>query len=208
MNRVLASLRLNWLAYAFIVLLGLAAWGWIKPWIEGPDLRFSTITRTRPVPVKVETVRWMTKVATKIKRERVEVPVEVIREVPVKVAERLKEGFKVSLPDLRAEGRELVDVLEVPKAPHGGEMALTVQTATGKIDGIFRAKPAPFFEAGGLRELGGGYNPFSGTAILSYRQDLVRIGPVVVVGRGYLAAPLKPGQAVDVGGDINAVIRF
>lgn len=210
MNRTLfAAPRL--LTYGFVVIALLAAWGWVKPFLDGPDLRFSTITsRTRPVPVKVTEVKWLTKVETQIKRERVEVPVVVIREVPAKVEERLKEDFGIKLPDLRDEGRELVDVLDVPKAPNGGEMALTIHTTSGKIDGTFRARPAPFIEFGGLREAGVDLDMINTAVVGYYRQDLARVGPAVVNGKVFAAVPVAGGEAgqANAGASIGVAIRF
>lgn len=193
--------------YAAIVLAILAAWGWVKPFIDGPDLRFSTITRTRRVAVKVETVRWLTKVETQVKRERVPVEVPVIVEVPAKVEKRLEEDFQIKLPELREEGRELIDIQEVPKAPHGGEMALTIHTKTGKVESIFRPKPAPFFELGGLREAGVDYDPLSAAVRGYYRQDLVRIGPGVVNAKVFASAPLR-GSVPEYGVSVGVAVRF
>lgn len=209
MSTVLAALRRNWLLYVLLIVAVLAAWGWVKPLIEGPDLRFSTITRTRPVPVKVETVKWLTKVERQITRQRVEVPVEVIREVPAKVEQRLVNDFQIKLPELQSEGRELVDIVGVPKAPHGGEMALTIHTATGKIDSIFRPKAAPFVEAGGMREAGVDYDPLGVAVRGYYRQDLIRIGPGIVNAKVFAAAPLRgSARAPEYGASIGVAIRF
>jgi len=180
----------------------------VKSYLGAPDLALTSIYRPKPVPVKVETVKWITKVETKIKRERVEVPIEVIREVPVAVERKLRDAFQIKLPDLRAEGRELVDVLEVPNAPHGGEMALTIHTATGKIDGIFRPKPAPFVELGGLREAGLEYDPLIAATTVYYRQDLLRVGPAIVNARVFVTAPLSPGETPDYGATVGVAVRF
>ncbi|MGZ5445283.1 MAG: hypothetical protein ACXW5J_26760 [Thermoanaerobaculia bacterium] len=206
---IVAALRRGWLTYLLITVAFLAAWGWIKPFLEGPDLRFSTLTRTRPVPVEVPRTEWLVKVEKKIVRERVEVPVEVIREVPVKVVERIERDFGLKLPELRGEGRELVDVLEVPPAPHGGEMALTIHTGTGKIDGIFRARPMPLFELGGMREVGLDYDPLNAAATAYYRQDLVRVGPAIINGRVFAAAPTGGDAGVpSYGVSLGVAIRF
>jgi hypothetical protein len=206
MRTLIAAPR--WVTYALIVVALLAAWGWAAPFVSGPDLAIATIYRPKPVPVEVETVRWLTKVETQIKRERVEVPIEVIREVPAKIEKRLEENFAITLPELRAEGRELVDVIAVPPAPRGGEMALTVQTSTGKIDGIFRAKSAPFIELGGMREAGVDYDAINSAVIGYYRQDLLRVGPGIINGKVFASAPLAAGQAPDYGASIGVAIRF
>jgi hypothetical protein len=177
------------LIYGGIALALLAAAGWIKAYLSGPDLSTVTVVRHVPQPVEVERVKYLRKVET----VKVNVPVEVIREVPAKQAAQLEEKFHFTLPELRAEGRELVDVLAVPKAPHGGEMALIVDTGTGKVAGTFRAKPAPFFELGGIREAGLDYDPVNGAGSAYYRQDLLRIGPAVLNGKAFVSAPLDLG---------------
>lgn len=195
----------RWLTWGLILAIAagaLALVGWIKPYLEGPDLAMATIYRPKPVPVEVETVRWLTKVETRTTRERVEIPVEVIRELPAKETKRLEADFGVTLPELRADNRELVDILSVPKAPHGGEMALTVNTQTGDIDGIFKPKAAPLVALGGMREAGLGYNIIQRSAEGYYRQDLIRIGPAVVNGRAYATT------AGDYGVSVAVAVRF
>ena len=101
----------HWLSLgllAAIVVGALAAYGWIKPYLNGPDLALTTIYRPKPVPVKVATVKWMNDV--RVVREKVPVPggVEVVHDIPPKVAKRLVDDFHISLPDLRKEHRELV----------------------------------------------------------------------------------------------------
>jgi hypothetical protein len=180
--------------------------GWIKPYLHGPDLALTTIYRPKPVPVKVETVKWMTKVKT----EKVEVQVEVIREVPAKVEKQLL-GFGINLKELHAENKELAKILGVPRAPHGGEMALTVNTGSGEIEGIFKPKQAPFIEFGGMREVGMDYEPLGKVAGGYYRQDLVRLGPVIVNGKAFVKAPIAPAassKGIDYGVSIGAAIRF
>lgn len=182
--------------------------GWIKPYLAGPDLS-ATIYRPKPAPVEVERVKWLTKVERRTVKERVEVPVEVIRELPAKEARRLEADFGIKLPELAAENRALATVLEVPRAPHGGEMAITVNTETGLVDGIFRAKRARFIQVGGIREAGLEYDPLNQAATGYYRQDLVRIGPAVIGGRVFASAPLQPGGAgADVGAAVSVSIRF
>jgi hypothetical protein len=192
----------RWLTWSLLlaVLAGvLFLVGWIKPYLEGPDLAITTIYRPRPVPVQIETVKWLTKVETRTVKERVEIPVEVIRELPAKEARRLENDFGITIPELRADSRELVDILTVPKAPHGGEMALTVNTGTGDIDGIFRAKRAPFVQLGGVREAGVAYSVIDRSAEGYYRQDLVRVGPAVVHGRAFATTTGDYGVTVGVG---------
>jgi hypothetical protein len=206
----------SWLSLgvlAAIVVGVLFVVGWIKPYLNGPDLALTTIYRPKPVPVRVETVKWL-KGDTRVKTERVEVPVEVIREVPAKVEKQLL-GFGLSLKDLQAKKEELVDVLDVPRAPHGGEMALTVNTETGKIDGTFKPKAAPLIEFGGIRAAGGAFDPIAKRIVGYYRQDLIRVGPVVVNGRVSAGAPLAVGasssngrRVLDYGVEIGAEIRF
>jgi hypothetical protein len=201
----------HWLSLgllASIVVGVLAAYGWIKPYLNGPDLALSTIYRPKPVPVKVETVQWMNDV--RVVRERVAVPggVEVVHDIPPKVAKRLVDDFHISLPDLQKEHRELVDVLDVPKAPHGGEMALTINTETGNVNGIFRPKPAPFIELGGIREAGAAFDPLNKAVTVSYRQDLARVGPIVISGRAFVTGPITPGRAPSYGVEIGGSFRF
>lgn len=180
--------------------------GVVKPYLDGPIPGLTTIYRPKPVPVKVETVKWL----TRVEKERVNVPVEVIREVPAKVEKHLQDDFKISLPELRAEHKALVDVVNVPKAPDGGEMALTLNTETGKVDSIFRPKPMPFFQLGGIREAGVGYDPLQQAAVGFYRQDLARTGPIVWSGEAYVKGGIAPAArtAPAVGVEIRASIRF
>jgi hypothetical protein len=206
MSRVLVNAP-RWLTWPLVlVVLGGALFlaGWIRPYLEGPDLSSVTVYRSKPVPVRVETVKWLTKEKERlrVKTERVEVPVEVIREVPAKVERRLENDFGITLPELRAQNRELADILEVPRAPHGGEMAITVNTESGKIDGIFRRKPAPFIELGGIRELGVGYDAIARTPLGYYRQDLVRVGPAIVSGSAFA------NLAGDYGATVHVGVRF
>ncbi len=190
-----------------IVVGALALVGWIKPYLQGPDLGLTTIYRPKPVPVKVETVKWLSKV--EVRREQITVPIEVIREVPEQEAEHLHANFGLSLLDLKAENKELVDVLAVPRAPYGGEMAITAGTVTGKVDGIFRPHAAPFIEFGGIREVGLDYDPLQARAHGYYRQDLVRVGPGIVNGKVFAAVPLTPGgPAPDYGVTIGVAVRF
>jgi hypothetical protein len=180
--------------------------GWVKPYLSGPDLALTSLYRPKPVHVEVETVKWLTK--TKTVKERVEIPIEVIREVPVKVEKKLDEDFGIKLLDLKAQNRELVDILAVPRAPRGGEMAVTVSTATGRIDGIFRAHPAPLIELGGLREVGLDYDPLNSTATGYYRQDLLRLGPAIVNAKAFAGVPLAPGKSANVGVMVGVAVRF
>lgn len=208
MNR----LRQNAPAWLTLPVLGLLVVGvlWFiaqaKSYFSGPDLVLTTIYRPKPVPVEVERVKWLTK--TKIKTERVEIPVEVIREVSPKIEKRLSDGFHITLDQLHAEKKELVDVLDVPKAPRGGEMALTVDTDTGKITGTFLPKKTPLIEFGGIREAGVDYNVLRQGATGYYRQDLVRLGPAIVNGKAFATVPLTPGVAADYGVTIGVAVRF
>lgn len=177
----------------------------VKSYLGGPDLALTTIYRSKPVPVEVERVKWLTK--TKIKVERVEVPVEVIREVSPKIEKKL-EGFNINLEKLHAEKKELVDVLDVPKAPRGGEMALTVDTDSGQITGTFLPKKTPLIEFGGIREVGIDYNVLRSGVTGYYRQDLVRLGPAVVNGKAYATVPLTPGTTADYGVSVGVAVRF
>jgi hypothetical protein len=189
---------------AAVVVGGLAAYGWIAPFIHGPDFSLATIYQPKPAPVKVETVKWLTKVKT----EKVTVPVEVIRELPAKEAAHLEKDFGLKLDLLHAENKELAKVLDVPKAPNGGEMALTVNTATGAIDGVFSATRAPFFHLGGMREIGVGYDVIQRGIALHYSQDLARVGPVVLSGTVFASTPTVPGARPSYGGRIDGVVRF
>ena len=207
MNRVLFQAP-RLLTYGLIVVAMLAVAGWIKPYLNGPDLAIATIYRPKPVPVQVEKVKWLTRVEHMTTTTRVEVPVEVIRELPAKETQRIEHDFGLKLPELRAENRELVDVLAVPKAPRGGEMALTVNTGSGKIDGIFRAKPAPFFELGGLREAGVDADVVNRSITGYYRQDLLRVGPAVVNARAFAGVPIQSGDKPTAGVCLGVAVRF
>lgn len=197
-----------WCSFGLLAALAIGALalvGWIKPYLSGPDLGVATVYRPKPVPVRVETVKWI----KRVERQTVTVPVEIIREVPAKTEEQLTQKFGFAIGDLRAEQKELVDILAVPKAPHGGEMALTVNTSSGKIAGTFRPNQAPFLELGGMREIGLEYDPLNTMAGGYYRQDLVRIGPAIVNGKAFARLPLTPGsKAPDFGVSIGVAVRF
>lgn len=214
MRRILSSLNRPLSGYvslvtlpvllgAIVAVLFIAAQ--VKSYVEGPANAFATIYRPKPVPVTAETVKWL-KGDVRIQRETVKVPVEVIREVPAKVEKHLSDGFKIDLKELHAEHKELLDVLDVPKAPHGGELAVTVDSDSGKIAGTFSAKPAPLIEFGGLREIAATYDPIHRTPGVAYSQDLLRVGPVVLGGRAFVAAP-KAGGA-NYGVELTAGVRF
>jgi hypothetical protein len=193
---------------AAIVIGGLFVASNIKSYLD-PISSLSTIYRPKPVPVKVETVKWL-KGDVRIKRETITVPVEVIREVPAKVEKQLL-GFGISLKDLHDENKELAKVVDVPKAPHGGEMALTVNTGTGAIEGIFLAHPAPLFELGGIREVGVDYEPLGKRVGTYFRQDLGRIGPAILNVKVFAKAPITPtanGRGLDYGGSVGVAVRF
>jgi hypothetical protein len=191
---------------AGIVVGALFLIGNIKAYLD-PISSMSTIYRPKPVPVKVETVKWL-KGDIRVKKEIVNVPVEVIREVPAKTNKRLEDDFHINVKDLMAEHKALVDVVDVPKAPHGGAMALTIDTDSGKIENTFRPNAAPVIEFGGIREAGAEYNVLQKGVTGYYRQDLVRIGPVVVGGRVFVTAPLAPGTPASYGASVGASVRF
>lgn len=189
-----------------IVVGSLVLFGWIKSYVEGPNLALTSLYHPKPVPVKVEKVKWL----TKIKTEQVQVPVEVIREVPVKEAARLDKDFGIKLDLLHAENKELSTVLTVPKAAYGGEMAVIVNTGTGKTDGIFKPNGAPFIEFGGIKEIGLDYNPLSSAGTVYYRQDLVRVGPVIVNGKAFVSGSSRAGggSLPSYGVSIGGAVRF
>lgn len=191
---------------AAIVVGALVLVGNIKSYLD-PISSLSTIYRPKPVPVAVEKVKWLTKVKT----VQVSVPVEVIHEVEKKEAARLDKDFGIKLDLLHDQNKELATVLSVPRAPHGGEMAITVNTLTGKTEGIFRPQAAPFIEFGGLREVGVDYEPLGKVAGGYYRQDLVRLGPAIVNGKVFAKAPISPGasaRGLDYGVSIGVAVRF
>lgn len=178
----------------------------LKSYISGPDLALTTIYRPKPVPVRVETVKWL-KGDVRIKRETVTVPVEVIKEVPAATEKKLL-GFGITLKDLQAENKELANVVDVPKAPHGGEMAITVNTGSGKIEGTFLAKQAPLVEFGGIREAGVDYNVIQRGVTGYYRQDLVRLGPAIVNGKAFVTMPMSPNSRPAYGAMVGVAVRF
>lgn len=170
-----------------------------------PISTMSTIYRPKPVIEKVEKVKWLTKVKT----VQVSVPVEVIHEVEKKGAARLDKDFGIKLDLLHAENKELATVLAVPRAPHGGEMAITVNTLTGKTEGVFNAKTAPLIEFGGIREVGVDYEPLAKVAGGYFRQDLLRVGPAVINGKVFAKAPIAPGsRGLDYGVSVGVAVRF
>lgn len=173
----------------------------VKAYLD-PVSTMSTIYRPKPVPVPVETVKWLTKT-----REVVKVPVEVVREVPPKTAKRLEDDFHLTVPSLLAEHKELLDVANVPRAPHGGEMALTLNTETGKVEETFRATAAPVIEFGGVREVGLAYDAINRGLTAYYQQDLVRLGPAIVNVRAFATAPLGSGIPT-YGATVGVAARF
>ncbi len=177
---------------AIIIVAALALVGWIKPYLTGPDLAFTTIYRPKPVPVKVETVKWLTKVKT----ERVEIPIEVIRTVTPAQEKRLSE-FGIALPQLASEHKQLLRVFDIPKAAYGGELAVTASTESGRVDGVFLPKRAPFIALGGLREAAIDFDVISRKPGGHYRQDLVRVGPAIVTGEAFVRGG-KSGAAIGV----------
>jgi hypothetical protein len=201
----------SWISFTLLAAVAvgiLALVGWIKPYLNGPDLALATIYRPKPVPVKVPEIKEIVKYRTQIKTERVEIPVEVIREVPAKVEKTLL-GYGITLKDLQTENKALATVLDVPKAPFGGGMAITVNTLDGKIDGTFLAKQAPFIQFGGIREAGIGFDPINAAARGYYRQDLVRVGPAIVNGEAFVSTPIAGGKAsANVGVSVNVAVRF
>jgi hypothetical protein len=207
MTRLLLANVPRWLTWGLVLSAiagALFVAGWIKPLLEGPDLSVVTVYRPKSVPVQVETVRWLVKEKERlrVKTERVEVPVEVIREVPAKVEQRLASDFGITLPELRTENRELVDILAIPRAPRGGELAVTVNTGSGRIDGTFRPLPSRLIELGGIREAGVTYGLIDRSIEGYYRQDLVRIGPAIVHGRAFATS------TGDYGVTVGAGVRF
>jgi hypothetical protein len=186
-------------AYACLILALAALAGWARQYLEGPEIR--TFTRAKIVPVPVESVKWV----EKVKRETVTVPVQVIRHVPAPIADKL-EPMGVDLEALHAQGSELVDVLAIPKAPQGGDLALTLNSA-GKVSGTFLAKPAPFLEIGGAKEIGAEYDPINSAVTGYYRQDFVRVGRAVIHGRAFATASSKY-QRSGVGLALGVSVRF
>jgi hypothetical protein len=200
----------TWFNLTFIVILAVGAlWlvAQVKSYIKGPDLALTTIYRPKPVPVPVTEVKWMTKVKT----ERINVPVEVYRDVPAPVEKRLDKDFGIKLDLLRAENKELAKIVDVPKSPHGGAMAITVNTGSGAVEGIFRPNAAPLIEFGGIREVGADYEPLAKVAGGYYRQDLLRVGPAILNGKAFVKAPIAPGangKGIDYGISIGVAVRF
>lgn len=196
------------LRYGIVVLVLAGAWGWLDLWANGPSI-YSTFTRKTHTREVVERTRYMTN--TKIQRERVEIPVEVVREVPAKVDQQLKEDFGHNLLELKAEGRGLLEVVDVPKAPNGGRMEITMFTESGRVKATFAPKPLPAVAFGGMREFGVDLD-FVRVELSGYfRQDLVRVGPAIVNGKAFAAVPLKQGAAnpqVDYGVKIGVAVRF
>lgn len=165
--------------YGLALLALLTGLGWAKSYLQGPDLSFVTAFKVKPVPVAVTETKWLTKVV----HEKVTVLVEVVKYLPPPAAKALKDEFHVTLEQLHAENKSLATVLAVPKAPYGGDMAVTVNIGTGKVEGIFVGHSQPFFALGGLREAGVEYDVIGRSAQAYYRQDIARVGPVVVGGR-------------------------
>jgi hypothetical protein len=189
---------------------GIAAFflvGVVKPYLEGADL-LTTLHRPRPAPVNIPgPVKWLEKTKT----VTIQGPIQVIHDLAPKEEKKFDSEFHLSMSDLHAEHKKLLTVLPVPKAPFGGEMAVTSATDTGKVAGIFAPKAAPFFELGGIRAAGIAYDPLRMSVTGYYRQDFVRVGPVVVNGRVYAGVPISPvsaGKVPAYGVEIGGEIRF
>lgn len=178
--------------------------GWVKPYLFGPDLALTTLYRPKTVPVQAEPSKLIKNAETKT----VSTPRQVITKLPPKDDAKLKAEFGKNLADLHAENKELATVLTIPKASNGGEIAITTNNQTGVTEGIFRPKPKPFYEFGGIREVGIDYNVIQRGVTGYYRQDLVRIGPGVVNGKAFVTMPLSPGQQPSYGAMIGVAVRF
>lgn len=196
--------RSRLVVYGAVLLAGVAVIGQVKAWLQGPDLRFFTLTRVRPGPVRLVEAKQ----TVKEKRTVIQGPVVVIKEPSPKTAKWIQTEFGTSVEKLHAEGKELVGVRDVPKAPYGGKVELTYDTKTGEIDSIFRAKPQPFLELGGPREAGIGYDPLNAAVRVYGKMDVGRVGPVVINGEVFAAKPLRPGEKADFGVVVNASVRF
>ena len=145
-----------------VVLLGAA--GWVKAWYW-PTVQTvtRTITETVTVPEIREVVKWKTRIETREVK---------VMEAPAKEREKAK----------AREGEDLLTAVAIPSAPHGGT-AQAWLSEEGETRILFRENPAPFVDLGGIREVSA-WAGVSDHYSVAYRQDLGRVGPVVVMARG------------------------
>lgn len=163
--------RLTWAAAGGAVVSALFLWGWVGPWLNGLDPS-STLTRgsTEPYvarPARIVT-RWQEKVV--VREVRVLVP-------PSDAAQgRVERRFDLKL----GGGVDLISVVTLKPLPWGGEAA-TVLHPDGGAETVVKPKARPLFQLAGLREFGAGADVLDLGASFAawYRQDLLRLGPVV-----------------------------
>lgn len=159
--------------YGLALVATLAGYGWLKSYLEGPDLQVATIYKFKPKPVVVVETRFSEKIRTVVKEVKVEV-----KEPTPKQQEKLEQKYGLSL-----DGKDLLGEWQIPKTPYGGDAIIAVGP-TGRVEVVVKPKAKPFFELGGRRELGLGLGQTSLGASwkVYYEQDLARVGPVQFSG--------------------------
>lgn len=129
-------------------------------------------TGVRPPPVVAKPMKTVASAPKRVVERKLVVP-----ELPPKAVERVEQRFSL---DLSAE--ELLTHVEIPKAPYGGEAAVTLP-ATGEPQVTFVANPRPFFDLGGEWAIAGGpvlHHDGELAVRLRVAKDLARVGPVFI----------------------------
>ena len=163
--------------YLLIFLALFLAYGWLKLYFTGPELGVTTILKVKPKPVIVKETKYSERIP-----ERVEcIPVEI--KVPdAKAIEELERKYSGNAIGLDLQRSVMLGEYTLPKMPYGGEALVTVEGEKPTLSVL--PKKQPFFEWGSLREFGLGFgagqNGYAWRA--KYRQDLFRVGPVMMTG--------------------------
>lgn len=166
----------RYLAYALTALFVLAFGGELVRWYGGGDAAPGRTAATRR-PQRLAPTKAAEKMAI------AEKPAAVVVKAPTrKQAEKLEQRFTLGLEAAGAGDAQLVNVWHIPKAPAGGEVAVTV-SPTGQASATFVEEPLPFFAwggdweagAGAVVDVGGGYG-----VRLHAGKDLLRAGRMVL----------------------------
>lgn len=162
------------LNYLLILVCILLAYGWAKTYLQGPDLVYSTAYRIKRVPVMAEETKRSEKIPEEIRCVQVVTKSPTIKQLEEIARTYEAPEFKIEWPDVTLLGE-----YKIPDAPYGGTAVVGVQDQQPFV--VVKPKERPFFELGGMRELGiaAGVGA-NGTAWRGkLRQDLFRIGPVI-----------------------------
>jgi len=160
--------------YALILACILLGYGWAKSYLTGPDIQQVTVYRTKPSPK----VAPETKASERMQEETRCVQVEV-KKPTLKELEAIAKKYEAPKLTINWPDATLLGEYEVPKMPYGGTTAVVVEGTTPTV--VTLPKPRPFFELGGMREvgIGVGVGSYSPTWRGKFRQDLLRVGPVI-----------------------------